>query len=86
MVYRWTAIGWPHKIVTQMEQTEKQLDEDEERFHKLQMTDAANFNDRLDSLSVTCSIAAHILYSHRNRAILRTFSDRNWAIVKNIFT
>lgn len=38
-----------------MDQTEKQLEEDEERFHKLQMTDAANFNDRLDSLSVTCN-------------------------------
>ena len=36
-----------------MEQTETQLDEDEERFHKLQMTDAANFNDKLDSLSVS---------------------------------
>ena len=35
-----------------MELTEKQLEEDEERFHKLQMSDQANFNDKLDTLSV----------------------------------
>ena len=40
----------------QMEQTEIQQEEDEERFHKLQMTDAANFNDKLDSLSVSACI------------------------------
>lgn len=45
-------IGWPHKIEQQMEQTELQLQEDEERFHKLQMSDQANYNDRLDTLSV----------------------------------
>ena len=36
-----------------MEQTEKQLEEDEERFHKLQLSDTANFNDRIDGLSVS---------------------------------
>lgn len=45
-------IGWPHKIELQMEQTERQLEDDEERFHKLQMTDQANFNDKMDTLSV----------------------------------
>lgn len=51
-VYRWTAIGWPHKIERQMEQTYDQLDQDEERFRKLQSSDQANFNDRLDTLQV----------------------------------
>ena len=36
-----------------MELTETQLEEDEERFHKLQMSDQANFNDKLDTLSVS---------------------------------
>ena len=45
-------IGWPHKIEVQMEQTEVQLEEDEERFHKLQMSDQANFNDKIDTLNV----------------------------------
>lgn len=50
--FRWTAIGWPHKIERQMEQTYEQLDQDEERFRKLQGSDQANFNDRLDTLQV----------------------------------
>ena len=50
---KWTMIGWPHKIELQMEATEKQLEEDEERFHKLQMSDQATFNDKLDTLSVS---------------------------------
>ena len=50
--FRWNTVGWPHKIEQQMELTEKQLEEDEERFHKLQMSDQANFNDKLDTLSV----------------------------------
>jgi len=52
VIVRWTTIGWPHKIEVQMEQTQTQLEEDEERFHKLQLTDQANFNDKLDTLSV----------------------------------
>lgn len=35
-----------------MEATYTQLDEDEERFRKLQSSDQANFNDRLDTLQV----------------------------------
>ena len=35
-----------------MEQTSIQLDEDEERFRKLQMSDQANFEDKLDTLQV----------------------------------
>lgn len=49
---KWTAIGWPHKIEHQMEQTNQQLDEDEERFRKLQSSDQTNFEDRLDTLQV----------------------------------
>ena len=50
---RWTAIAWPHKIERQMEATYEQLDQDEERFRKLQTSDQANFNDRLDTLQVS---------------------------------
>ncbi|XP_060604387.1 dynein axonemal heavy chain 1-like isoform X2 [Ruditapes philippinarum] len=57
---KWTAIGWPHKIEVQMEQTYNQLEEDEERFRKLQTSDQANFNDRLDTLQmVVAGMAAH---------------------------
>ena len=30
----------------------RQLEEDEDRFHKMQLTDQANFNDRLDTLQM----------------------------------
>ncbi|KAK2170975.1 hypothetical protein NP493_1117g00049 [Ridgeia piscesae] len=57
---KWTAVGWPYKIEQQMEQTEAQLEEDEERFRKLQLQDQANFNDRLDTLfMVVAGMAAH---------------------------
>ena len=60
LVSRWTTIGWPHKIELQSEQTERQLEEDEERFHKLQLSDQASFNDKLDTLSmVVAGMAAH---------------------------
>ena len=36
-----------------MEATYEQLDQDEERFRKLQTSDQANFNDRLDTLQVS---------------------------------
>ena len=39
-----------------MEQTSLQLDEDEERFHKLQLSDQANFDDRLDTLQVCVAV------------------------------
>ncbi|KAK3096562.1 hypothetical protein FSP39_001310 [Pinctada imbricata] len=57
---KWTAIGWPHKIERQMEATYEQLDQDEERFRKLQGSDQANFNDRLDTLQmVVAGMAAY---------------------------
>ena len=50
--YRWNAIGWPSKIESQMETTYAQLEEDQERFQKIQVTDQNNFQDRLDTLQV----------------------------------
>lgn len=60
---RWTAIGWPHKIEVQMEQTYNQLEEDEERFRKLQTSDQANFNDRLDTLQVRQALSDLVVNS-----------------------
>ncbi|PVD29059.1 hypothetical protein C0Q70_11656 [Pomacea canaliculata] len=57
---KWTAVGWPHKIERQMEQTHIQLNDDEERFHKLQLSDQSSFEDRLDTLQmVVAGMAAH---------------------------
>ncbi|XP_071943674.1 dynein axonemal heavy chain 1-like isoform X2 [Antedon mediterranea] len=57
---KWSAIGWPRKIEIQMEQTLQQLEEDQERFQKIQVTDQNNFQDRLDALQmVVAGFAAH---------------------------
>ncbi|XP_064629143.1 dynein axonemal heavy chain 1-like isoform X2 [Lineus longissimus] len=63
---KWTTISWPHKIEVQMEQTYNQLEEDEERFHKLQQTDQSNFNDRLDTLQMV--VAGMAAYTDINKA------------------
>ena len=52
VVFRWAAIGWPQKILTQMEEAAAQHLEDEQSFHKIQMVDQNNFQERLDSLQV----------------------------------
>ncbi|RUS78759.1 hypothetical protein EGW08_013475 [Elysia chlorotica] len=63
---KWTTIGWPHKIENQMDQTLLQLDEDEERFRKLQQSDQTNFEDRLDGLQM--AVAGMSAYSEIGRA------------------
>lgn len=52
---RWTAVAWPHKILSQIENVRLQHEEDEERFQKIQMVDQSNFQERLDSLEVRAS-------------------------------
>ncbi|XP_030840434.1 dynein heavy chain 1, axonemal isoform X1 [Strongylocentrotus purpuratus] len=57
---KWNARGWPHKIAEQMDNTYVQLDEDQERFEKIQVTDQNTFQDRLDGLQmVVAGFAAH---------------------------
>lgn len=50
---RWAAIGWPQRIINQMEVTAVQHVEDEARFRKIQLVDQNNFDDQLDSLQVS---------------------------------
>lgn len=58
--FRWTCIGWPHKIQLQMEATEENLEADEERFQKNLLADQNTFQDRLDSLNMAVAgFAAH---------------------------
>ncbi|XP_076826201.1 dynein axonemal heavy chain 1-like isoform X3 [Clavelina lepadiformis] len=66
-VAKWTAIGWPKKLEDQMETTYASLQELEQHFHKLQLADQNNFQDRLDTLQmVVAGFAAHneILKAH----------------------
>ncbi|GAA6221830.1 dynein heavy chain 1, axonemal-like [Lates japonicus] len=49
---KWTAIGWPQKIISQMEAATVQHVEDEECFRKIQLADQSNFEEHLDSLQM----------------------------------
>ncbi|TMS18883.1 Dynein heavy chain 1, axonemal [Larimichthys crocea] len=49
---KWTAIGWPQKIISQMEEVVIQHMEDEERFHKIQLGDQNKFEDQLNALQM----------------------------------
>ena len=49
---KYTALFWPNKIEEQVAQTELNLEADEERFRKLQQSDQAAFQEKIDSLQV----------------------------------
>ncbi|XP_044079595.1 dynein axonemal heavy chain 1 isoform X1 [Siniperca chuatsi] len=62
---KWTAIGWPQRIINQMEAVAIQHVEDEERFHKIQLVDQNNFEDHLDSLQMlVAGFAGHADIDH----------------------
>ncbi|XP_067444208.1 dynein axonemal heavy chain 1 isoform X2 [Thunnus thynnus] len=62
---KWTAIGYPHRITSQMEAVAIQHVEDEERFHKIQLVDQNNFEEHLDSLQMlVAGFASHADISH----------------------
>ncbi|XP_072521546.1 dynein axonemal heavy chain 1 [Salminus brasiliensis] len=63
---KWTAMAWPHKILTQMESVRVKHEEDEDRFHKIQLVDQNNFQERLESLQMV--VAGFSAYSDVNRA------------------
>ncbi|XP_054472107.1 dynein axonemal heavy chain 1 [Anoplopoma fimbria] len=62
---KWTAIGWPLRIINQMEAVAVQHAEDEGRFRKIQMVDQDNFEEHLDSLQmVVAGFAGHADMDH----------------------
>ncbi|KAG7477961.1 hypothetical protein MATL_G00075170 [Megalops atlanticus] len=62
---KWTAVGWPHKILCQAETVKVQHEEDEDRFHKIQLLDQNNLQERLDSLQM--SVAGFSAYNDLGR-------------------
>lgn len=49
---RWAASNWPSKILGQIEMVQQQHTEDEEKFHKIQIMDQNNFQEKLEGLQV----------------------------------
>lgn len=55
-------MGWPKKIGDQVEATELQLEEDENKFQKNLQNDQSNFDDRLDTIEVQRQCAMFIMH------------------------
>uniref|UniRef100_A0A3Q3STI9 Dynein, axonemal, heavy chain 1 n=1 Tax=Mastacembelus armatus TaxID=205130 RepID=A0A3Q3STI9_9TELE len=62
---KWTAIGWPHRIINQMKEVVDQHVEDEAHFHKIQLADQNNFEEHLDMLqALVAGFASHADIDH----------------------
>ena len=48
----WNTLSWPHKITDQIEATEEQLCQDEQKFQKKLLDDQTQLEDRLDTVQV----------------------------------
>lgn len=51
-LYRWDAVAWPQKILTQIDAVTVQHQSDEERLHKILLADQNNFQESVYSLQV----------------------------------
>uniref|UniRef100_A0A3Q3E168 Dynein, axonemal, heavy chain 1 n=1 Tax=Labrus bergylta TaxID=56723 RepID=A0A3Q3E168_9LABR len=62
---KWSAIGWPQRIISQVEVAGIQNEEDEEVFRKIQVVDQNNFEEHLDSLQMlVAGFAGHSDIDH----------------------
>ncbi|KAL8563601.1 hypothetical protein ACOMHN_019339 [Nucella lapillus] len=52
---KWEALGWPQKIMQNVEKTMLSLEEDEERFRKLQQSDNISMEERLSAIAMQVS-------------------------------
>ena len=58
-VSSWDTLAWPRRIVDQVEQSEEQLEQDEQKFHKKLLDDQTQLEDKLDTLQVLCHINSY---------------------------
>ncbi|XP_008850074.1 dynein heavy chain 1, axonemal [Nannospalax galili] len=58
---KWAASNWPSKILGQIENVQQQHTEDEEKFHKIQLMDQNNFQEKLEGLQlVVAGFSTHV--------------------------
>ena len=55
-VFSWDTLAWPRRIVDQVEQSEEQLEQDEQKFHKKLLDDQTQLEDKLDTLQVCATL------------------------------
>ena len=52
-LFRWDTLAWPRKILDQIDITENQMEQDEQKFHKKLIDDQTQLEDKLDTLQVS---------------------------------
>ena len=52
-IHSWNTLGWPGKISDQVESTDTQMDQDNQKFQKKLSDDQQQLEDRLDTLQLT---------------------------------
>ncbi len=50
--HSWDTLAWNKRIIDQIETTETQLEQDEQKFHKKLIDDQTQLEDKLDTLQV----------------------------------
>ncbi|XP_065685160.1 dynein axonemal heavy chain 1 isoform X1 [Hydra vulgaris] len=63
---KWSCLAWPGKIQQQIEMTVKNLQVDEDRFHKSLLTEQNLFQDRVDGINMT--VAGFSIYNDITKA------------------
>lgn len=57
----WDTLAWSRRIIEQVETTETQLENDEQKFHKKLLDDQTQLEDKMDTLQVRSSMT-YMLY------------------------
>lgn len=71
---KWEMVGWPRKISQQIVTTYENLDEETEKFHRIQFNDELLLTDKIEQLGVNVAkmsgvrdftqVMRHIITSH----------------------
>lgn len=49
---KWEVIGWPHKITLQIDATNEYLNEETDKFQKIQFNDEINLTEKIEQMTV----------------------------------
>ena len=64
-LFWWDTLAWPRKIFDQIDITENQMEQDEQKFHKKLIDDQTQLEDKLDTLQVSNNSIFMLLYIHQ---------------------
>ena len=70
--FRWDTLSWPRKIFDQIDNTENQMEQDEQKFHKKLIDDQTQLEDKLDTLQVSRKVPSFYAYMCSQTSLLWT--------------